>query len=73
MAPFNPSWASEITRRTPLRPRDRRLRRSAVQKAFSSESPTARPSTSRVAVGAHAGGHHDGLGDDVGPLMGLDV
>lgn len=47
MAPLRPSWASLMTSRTPARPRARRLRRKAVQKAPSSLSPTARPRTSR--------------------------
>ena len=44
----SPSWASEMTRRTPARPRARNERRKAVQKVLSSLSPTANPSTSRL-------------------------
>lgn len=47
MAALRPSWASEITSRTPVSPRARRLLRNWVQNAPSSESPTERPSTSR--------------------------
>ena len=42
-----PQGASEITRRTPRRPRLTRLRRNAVQKAPSSEAPASTPSTCR--------------------------
>jgi hypothetical protein len=38
IACFRPSCASEITRRTPVRPRLTRLRRNAVQNARSSEA-----------------------------------
>ena len=47
IACFRPSCASEMTRRTPLRPRFTRLRRNAVQNARSSEGPTSMPSTWR--------------------------
>ena len=43
-----PSWASEMTRRTPVSPRARSERRKEVQNALSSLSPTARPNTSRL-------------------------
>ena len=39
IACFKPSCASEITRRTPDRPRFTKLRRKAVQKARSSDGP----------------------------------
>src|SRR4029450_13500354 len=42
-----PRWASAMTRCTPASPRAFRLRKKAVQKAPSSLSPTANPSTSR--------------------------
>jgi hypothetical protein len=47
IALFSPSWASEITSLTPLRPRRARLRRNSVQKVSASEAPIAMPSTSR--------------------------
>ena len=47
IACFSPSCASEITSRTPVRPRLTRLRRKAVQKLPSSEGPTSTPSTWR--------------------------
>jgi hypothetical protein len=45
IACFNPSWASEMTSRTPFKPRFTRLRRNAVQNARSSDGPTSIPST----------------------------
>lgn len=48
IAPFSPSWASEITKRTPLRPRFTNDRRKAVQNALSSDGPTSMPSTCLV-------------------------
>jgi hypothetical protein len=39
MAALRPVWASEMTSCTPVSPRAFRLRRNAVQKAPSSESP----------------------------------
>jgi hypothetical protein len=47
MACLRPVCASEMTSWTPPRPRAFSERRNAVQKAPSSESPTAKPSTSR--------------------------
>ena len=47
MAACRPVWASEMTSWVPVSPRALRVRRNAVQKAPSSESPTAQPSTSR--------------------------
>jgi hypothetical protein len=35
IAALSPAWASEITRRTPLRPRSRKVRRNAVQNTSS--------------------------------------
>ena len=52
MAAFSPRWWSETTSSTPAEPRSRRLWRNSVQKAPSSESPMARPSTSRSPVSA---------------------
>jgi Transposase, Mutator family len=42
-----PSWASEITRCTPFRPRLTSWRRNEVQNWWSSEAPVAAPSTVR--------------------------
>ena len=42
-----PTWASETTRRTPVRPRCFRLARNSRQKGSLSLSPTLRPSSSR--------------------------
>ena len=47
IACFSPSCASEITRRTPFRPRFTRLRKNAVQNARSSDGPTSTPRTWR--------------------------
>jgi hypothetical protein len=47
MAAFSPVWASEMTSWVPPSPRALSVRRNAVQKAPSSLSPTAKPSTSR--------------------------
>ena len=47
IAPFSPSWASLVTRRTPCSPRATRPRRNAVQLAPSSAAPTSSPSSSR--------------------------
>ena len=47
MAALSPAWASEITSLVPVSPRVLSERRNAVQKAPSSESPTANPRTSR--------------------------
>jgi hypothetical protein len=47
MALTSPLWLSEMTRRTPVRPRSRSERRNWVQKASVSLSPTVTPSTSR--------------------------
>src|SRR4029079_14933335 len=47
MACLSPVWASEMTSCTPPRPRALGLRTNCVQKAPSSESPTANLSTSR--------------------------
>src|ERR671912_1507555 len=44
---FNRSCASDVTSRTPRRPRFTRLRRNAVQKARSSDGPTSIPRTWR--------------------------
>ena len=43
IACFRPSCASEMTSRTPARPRFTRLRRNAVQKPRSSDAPTSTP------------------------------
>ena len=45
IACVSPSCASEITRRTPVKPRFTTLRRTAVQTARSSEGPTSMPRT----------------------------
>lgn len=42
-----PLWLSEMTRRTPVRPRSRNERRNSVQNASVSLSPTMTPRTSR--------------------------
>ncbi len=68
-----PSWASEITRRTPASPRARRERKKAVQNALSSLSAHGQAQDLTVAVGRHAGGHDDGLGHHPGAVVGLDV
>ena len=47
MAAFSPVCASEMTSWVPASPRAFSVRRNAVQNAPSSESPTAKPSTSR--------------------------
>ncbi len=47
MAALRPAWASEMTSWVPVSPRAFSERRKAVQKAPSSLSPTANPSTSR--------------------------
>jgi hypothetical protein len=46
-AALMPSWASEITRLTPRRPRRASLRKNSVQKVSASEGPISMPSTSR--------------------------
>ena len=56
IACFKPSWASEITRRTPVRPRFTRLRRNAVQKARSSDGPTSMPEHLPIALARDADG-----------------
>ena len=73
IAALRPSCASEIIRRTPARPRARSERRKAVQKVPFSESPTATPSTSRVAAGGDPGGHDDRFGHDLSAVVRLHV
>jgi hypothetical protein len=46
----SPSWASEITNRTPLSPRLTSERRNVIQNWWSSEGPVAAPSTVRSPV-----------------------
>ncbi len=47
---FSPSWASEITSRTPFSPRATRLRRNPSQNSYVSAAPTSNPRTSRSPV-----------------------
>jgi hypothetical protein len=44
---LEPSWASEMTNRTPVSPRRTRSRRNSVQKGAASDRPTPSPRTSR--------------------------
>ena len=52
---------SEMTSRTPCRPRAFRLSRKRVQNDSSSLSPTSKPRTSRVPSAVHPVAAHDGL------------
>ncbi len=63
IAAFSPVCASEMTNCVPASPRAFRVRRNAVQKAPSSESPTAKPSTSRTPSAATPVAMTTGLGD----------
>lgn len=47
MALTKPLWLSEMTRRSPVRPRSRNERRNSVQNASVSLSPTMTPRTLR--------------------------
>ena len=68
----SPSWASEMTRRTPARPRARRERR----RRSKTPCPRCRPRPGQyltVAIGGDPGCHDDGFGHHPGPVVGLDV
>ena len=62
-AATRPACWSEMTSRTPARPRSLSAVRKPRQNTSSSLSPTSRPRISRRAVGGDPGGDHDGHGD----------
>ena len=73
IADLRPSWASEMTSCTPCSPRAFRDRRNAVQQALVLAVADVEPQHLAVPVGAHRGGHDNGLGDHSSVDPGLAV